>query len=358
LRWGWLATAAAAFVWDHDACLAIGSRAAALAREAGALEVLVVAVNVLAQAVALGGDFAAAAFLTAEADDITEATGTRVAPYGALVLAALRGRQVEASRLIAATVREATLGGQGTAVQYAHWARAVLMNGLARYEDAAAAAVTASEDTPELFVSMWSLSELIEACAHTGDTGRAARALDALQAHTHATDAPWALGLQARGRALLAHDEAADGHFREAIAHLRGTRLRPELARTHLLYGEWLRRNGRRRSAREQLRVAHEEMTSLGMEAFADRARRELLATGVKARRRTEDTRDALTAQEEQIARLARDGLSNPEIGARLFLSPRTVEWHMRKVFLKLGISSRTALRDALERDEREPATA
>jgi ATP/maltotriose-dependent transcriptional regulator MalT len=319
--------------------------------------VLVVAVNVLAQAVALAGDFPAAAFLVAEADEITAATGARVAPYGALVLGALRGRQAETSRLIAATVREATLGGQGTAVQYAQWARAVLMNGLARYEDAVSAAITASEDTPELFVSMWSLSELIEACVHTGDTERAARALAALEEHTRASDAPWALGLQARGRALLAGADA-DGLFGEAIAHLRRTRLRPEIARTHLLHGEWLRRNGHRHRAREQLRVAHEAMTALGMEAFADRARRELLATGVKARRRTEDTRDALTAQEEQIARLARDGLSNPEIGARLFLSPRTVEWHMRKVFMKLGISSRTALRDALERDERESATA
>ncbi len=358
LRWGWLATAAAVFVWDHDTCLAVSTRAAQLARDAGALEVLVVAVNVLAQAVALSGDFAAATFLVAEADAITEATGASVAPYGALVLGALRGRETEASKLIAATIRDATLGGQGTAVQYAQWARAVLMNSVSRYDEALAAAVTASEDTPELFVSMWSLSELVEAATRTGDTARAARALAHLEAHTEGSDAGWALGIRTRARALLHEGAGADDLFREAIDHFRGTRLRPELARSLLLHGEWLRREGRRVQAREQLRLAHEQLTALGMEGFAERARRELVATGGKARRRTTETRDDLTAQEEQIARLARDGLSNPEIGARLFLSPRTVEWHLKKVFTKLGISSRMGLHDALPREDREAAPA
>jgi ATP/maltotriose-dependent transcriptional regulator MalT len=260
--------------------------------------------------------------------------------------------------LIADTIRDATLGGQGTAVQYAYWAKAVLMNSQSRYDEALAAATTAGEDTPELFVSMWSLSELIEAASRTGDTERAAGALARLEQHTHESNAGWALGITARARALLCDDDAADGLFREAIEQLGGTRLRPELARSHLLYGEWLRREGRRLHAREQLRIAHELSTTLGMEAFAERARRELVATGGKARRRTVETRDQLTAQEEQIARLARDGLSNPEIGARLFLSPRTVEWHLKKVFTKLGISSRTSLHDALPRADREAATA
>src|SRR4051812_2740137 len=347
LRWGWLATAAAVWAWDYDTCLAVSTRGVQLARDSGALEVLVVAVNVLGQAVALGGDFAAAALLIAEADAVTEATGTRVAPYGALVLAALRGREAEASPLIAATIREATAGGQGTAVQYARWARAVVMNGLGRYEDALAAAVEAADDTPELFVSMWSLSELVEAAVRTGDTGLARRALTRLGDHTHASAADWALGIAARSRALLCEGEAAERLYREAIERLGGTRLRPDLARAHLLYGEWLRREGRRVDARRQLRTAHGMLAGIGMEAFAERARRELVATGERVRRRTVETRDDLTPQEEQIARLARDGLSNPEIGARLFLSPRTVEYHLHKVFSKLGISSRKELRAA-----------
>jgi ATP/maltotriose-dependent transcriptional regulator MalT len=348
LRWGWLATAAAVWVWDFDTCLAVSTRGVQLARDSGALEVLVVAVNVLGQAVSLAGDFPAAALLTAEADAVTEATGTRVAPYGALVLAALRGREAEASRLIAATIKEATAGGQGTAVQYAHWARAVLMNGLGRYDDALVAAVEASDDTPELFVSMWSLSELIEAAVRTGDIDLARRALVRLGEHTHASGSDWALGIAARSRGLLSDDEGAERLYREAIERLGRTRLRPELARAHLLYGEWLRREGRRVDARAQLRTAHAMAAGIGLEAFTERARRELAATGQRVRRRTVQTRDDLTPQEEQIARLARDGLSNPEIGARLFLSPRTVEWHLKKVFTKLGISSRMGLHDAL----------
>jgi DNA-binding CsgD family transcriptional regulator len=358
LRWGWLATAAAVFVWDYDTCLAVSIRGVQLARDSGALEVLVVAVNVLGQAVALGGDFPGAALLIAEADAVTEATGARVAPYGALVLAALRGQEAEASKLIGATIKDATAGGQGTAVQYAYWAKAVVMNGLGRYEEALAAAIEASDDTPELFVSMWSLSELIEAATRTGNTELAARALTRLGEHTGDSDAEWALGIEARSRALLSEGEAAQDLYRQAIDRLSRTRLRPELARAHLLYGEWLRREGRRVDARDQLRTAHEAFAAIGMEAFAERSRRELVATGEKVRKRTVETREELTAQEEQIARLARDGLSNPEIGARLFLSPRTVEWHLRKVFTKLGISSRMGLHDALPSPDPEATPA
>jgi DNA-binding CsgD family transcriptional regulator len=348
LRWGWLATAAAVYLWDYDACLAISTREVQLARESGALEVLAVGANVMGQATALGGDFSRTTLLISEAEAVTEATRTRVAPYGALVLAGFRGQEAEASELIAATIAEASAGGQGTAVQYAHWANAVLMNSLGRYEEAKVAATEASEDTPELFVAMWSLSELVEAATRTGDADVATRALSNLAGHTEISDRDWALGVHARARALIAEGAEAEPLYREAIERLERTHLLPDLARSRLVYGEWLRRENRRADAREQLRIAHETFVSMGAEAFAERARHELLATGEKVRSRSDDTRDELTPQEEQIARLARDGLTNPEIGAQLFLSPRTVEWHLRKVFSKLEISSRKQLRAAL----------
>jgi DNA-binding CsgD family transcriptional regulator len=348
LRWGWLATAAAVVVWDYDTCLAVATREVQVARDAGALAVLAVGVNVLAQAVSLGGELGNAALLIAEADAVTEATGTHVAPYGALVLTALREREAEAFGLIDATITDATAGGQGTAVQYARWASSVVHNALGHYEEALDAARDASDDTPELFVSAWSLSELIEAATRSGRTELADDALDRLVAHTHASGTDWGRGIEARSRALLSDGETAERLYREAIERLGRTRLRPELARVHLLYGEWLRRENRRVDARTQLRAAHDMFVAIGMEGFAERTRIELVATGETVRKRTVETRDELTAQERQIARLARDGLSNPEIGARLFLSPRTVEWHLRKVFTKLGISSRKELAAAL----------
>jgi DNA-binding CsgD family transcriptional regulator len=358
LRWGWLATAAAVYLWDFDSCLAIATRGAELARQSGALEVLAVSVNVLTQAVALGGDFASAALLIAEADAVTEATGTRVGPYGALVLAALRGHESDASQLITATIEDATRGGQGTAVQYAHWTNAVVMNGLGRYDEALRAAIQASDDTPELFVSMWSLSELIEAATRTHDTELATQGLERLAEHTRGSNAEWALAMQARARALLDSSDAAEGLYREAIEHLGRTRLRPELARSRLLFGEWLRRAGRRVDARAQLQAAHDAFVSMGADAFAERARHELLATGAKVRKRAAETRDELTPREQLIARLAIEGRTNPQIGAELFLSPRTVEWHLNKVFSKLGISSRRELEDAVPGVEQEAAPA
>jgi DNA-binding CsgD family transcriptional regulator len=358
LRWGWLATAAAVMVWDYETCLAVSARGVEVAREAGALTVLAVSANVMAQVVVLGGDFGRAAALIAEADSVTDATGARVAPYGALVLAGLQGRADDASGLIDATIEDCTAGGQGTAVQYARWARSVLFNGLGRYQEAIAAAQEASDDTPELFVSVWAAMELLEAATRSDEPELARAAHDRIAAATAVAPTDWALGIQARSRALLSEGRSAERLYREGIERLGRTRLRPELARAHLLYGEWLRRENRRVDARAQLRAAYDQLTSIGMEAFAERARRELLATGEKVRKRTVETRDDLTAQERQIARLARDGLSNPEIGARLFLSPRTVEWHLRKVFSKLGIRSRRELAAALPASDSELAPA
>ncbi len=358
LRWGWLATAGAVYLWDFDTCLAVAGRGVELARESGALEVLAVSVNVLAQSVALAGDFAAAALLIAEAEAVRDATGTRVGPYGALVLAALRGHDDEAADLIRTTIEDAAAGGQGAAVQYAHWARAVVMNGAGRYDEALAAATEASDDTPELFVSMWSLSELVEAASRTRNTPVAARGLERLREHTCSTGSDWALGLTARAGALLAEGAAAEELYREAIDRLGGTRLRPELARGHLVFGEWLRRAGRRVDARGHLQAAHEAFDSMGAHGFAERARNELLATGAKVRKRTAEARDELTPRELLVARLAREGRTNAQIGSELYLSPRTVEWHLNKVFTKLGISSRRALPDALPSSHQEATPA
>jgi len=232
------------------------------------------------------------------------------------------------------------------------------MNGLGRYEEARVAAIEASEDTPELYISAWASSELVEAATRTDDLQLARTAIARLEAQTLASDADWGLGVLARSRALVTDGDRAERSYREAIERLTRTRLRPELARTHLVYGEWLRRSGRRTDAREQLRTAHEVFSTIGMESFAERARRELVATGEKVRKRSDDAREQLTPQEEQIARLACDGLSNPEIGAQLFISARTVEWHLGKVFAKLGIQSRKELTTELPKRAQLAATS
>jgi DNA-binding CsgD family transcriptional regulator/tetratricopeptide (TPR) repeat protein len=358
LQWGVLASTAASTLWDFDGWDAVITRQMELTRDAGALAPLSIALNGEGIVVTWRGDFAAAALVTAEADAVTEATGTRIAPYGALLLAALRGREAEATQLIEATIRDATAGGEGLAVQYAHWTTAVLYNGIGRYEEALAAAQRASDDIPELFLSAWALTELIVASTRTRKEGLATHALERLAESTSAADADWGLGILARSRALLSDGEAAESSYREAIDRLSRSRLRPELARSHLHYGEWLRRENRRVDAREELRKAHGMFTAIGMDAFAERARQELLATGEHVRKRSVETRDELTAQERRIAQLAREGLSNPEIGARLFLSPRTVEWHLRKVFAKLGIRSRRELAKALPSFESQLASA
>ena len=296
----------------------------------------------------------AAASAVAETQLVEQATGIRSAPYGALILAAWRGEAGNARELIEATIREAGARGEGIGVAISQYACAVLCNGVGEYEEALAAACSAS-DHQEVVAENWGLSELIEPATRTGRTDLATDALDRLARKAHATGTDWALGIEARSRALLSEGSRAEDQFREAIERLGRTRVRAELARAHLLYGEWLRRENRRVDARVQLHAAHTQFTSMGIEAFAQRASNELLATGERPRARTVETRDELTAQERQIAELAGDGLSNPEIGARLFLSPRTVEWHLHKVFAKLGIQSRRELANALPSSDAQP---
>jgi DNA-binding CsgD family transcriptional regulator len=347
LGWAWIATDASCALWDLEGMRAISARHVQLVRDAGALAQLPLHLWQLGLATAWMGDLAAAASLVAESESVASATGSQIAPYAALRLAALRGREAESSALIRAAIEQAAAGGQGIATTHAHWAAAVLYNGLARYEEAISAGRQAAADMPNFWTSMWALPELVEAAARAGSAGLAHDAHERLAEMTEHCGNDVALGIEVRCRALLSEGATAEALYREAIARLSRTPLRPELARAHLLYGEWLRRESRRVDAREQLRTAHEMLVAIGMEAFAERARKELEATGEKVRRRAVETRDDLTAQEQQIARLARDGLSNSDIGARLFLSPRTVEWHLRNVYAKLGIHSRRELPDA-----------
>jgi len=348
LRWGFLAVVAAIMVWDEPRWHAIEVRQLRSCRDAGLLAQLVIYVNSMAILVAWRGDFAAADSLVAEAEAIAAATGTRFAPFAALWLAGFRGSEAEATPLMETVIRDSRATGQGLAIQESQRFSAVLYNGLGRYETAVAQAQEASEQVPELFTSMWVLPELIEAATRTGQTRLAADALGRLAEATSVAQTDWGQGIYARSRALLTDGEAAEGWYRQAVDRLSGTALRPELARAHLLYGEWLRREGRRASARAHLRTAHGMFDAIGMEAFAARASRELLASGETVRGRTTEAYDQLTPQEAQIAQLARSGMSNPEIAAQLFLSVRTVEWHLRKVFTKLGISSRLQLQRAL----------
>jgi DNA-binding CsgD family transcriptional regulator len=348
VRWGWLAPMASCVVWDSDATTAIFERHARIVRDAGALADLPVHLSALAIDKVFTGDLEDATLLIAESDSVGAATGSRFPPFAAMRLRSLQGREAEASALIEATISTAEAVGGGHAVRVAQWAAAVLYNGLGRYDEAAAAAGQVTAEDIDPFPAMWALPELVEATARIRATDIAGRGLERLAEVTQPAGTDFALGILARTRALLGEGAAAEALYREAIERLGRTGLRPELARAHLLFGEWLRREGRRVDSREQLRTAHEQCVAIGMDAFADRARRELVATGERVRKRSTETRHELTPQEEQIARLARDGLSNPEIGTQLFISARTVEWHLRKVFTKLGITSRRQLRTAL----------
>jgi DNA-binding CsgD family transcriptional regulator len=291
------------------------------------------------------GELQASAALVDEADALAQATDGRVVPaYGALGLAAFRGREDELTRSVRTATDDFIARGEGMALTVSGWLTAVLYNGMARYEDAFAAAEQATANPRELWFATFALVELIEAASRSGRDERAAEALELLAESTRAGGTPWALSVEARSRALLSQGEGTDALYREAIDLLRPTRLRLDLARAHLLYGEWLRRERRRADARNELRTAHELFCGFGMEAFAERTRIELEATGERARKRTVDTLDQLTPQETQVARLASEGGTNREIAAQLFISPSTVEYHLHKVFRKLEVKSRTQL--------------
>jgi DNA-binding CsgD family transcriptional regulator len=338
-------------LWDEDSWDAINARQVQEARNVGALARLPIDLTAWAVLVAWRGDFQTAAVAIAEAESVTHATGTRFGPYAALLLAALRGREAVAAPMIEMVVRDASTGGQGIAVQWAEWAAAILSNGLGRYEVALASAQRAAEELPPLFISAWALPELIEAAVRSRRTELAHDAVEHLAEVTAAAGTAWGLGIQARSKALIAQGEGADGLYVEAIDLLGSTRLRPELARAHLLYGEWLRREKRRAEARLHLREAHEQLTTIGMEAFAERAARELAATGETVRKRSVTSTLELTPQEIQIAQLAGEGRTNREIGTQLFISANTVEYHLRKVFTKMNVTSRTQLRGVWAKD-------
>jgi Response regulator containing a CheY-like receiver domain and an HTH DNA-binding domain len=358
LRWSWLAGRAAAFIWDYDSWDTLTARQLEVARDAGALTVLPLTLSTRAGVHMFAGELSVAAWLIEQVEAVADATDTRTARYAAVMMAALHGREHEGRELIDANAKDFASRGEGMGVTLTQWAAALLYNGIARYDDAFIAADAALENPRELWFSPWATVELIEAASRSGRAGAAAPAMERLAEGTSASGTVWAAAIEQRSRALLSEGPVAESLYRDAIDRLAPTALRFDLARTHLVYGEWLRRERRNVDAREQLRAAHEFFVRVGAGGFAGRAYRELTATGEKVRRRVNEARDQLTPQEEQIARLARDGLSNPEIGAMLFLSPRTVEWHLRKVFLKLGITSRTGLRTVLPRGEREPTAA
>ena len=334
-------------LWDDELWQELSTSAVRLAREAGALATLPTALSYRAALHVLAGEFGTASTMIEEAEAISEATGNAPLAYTSLMLAAWRGAERPAVRLIESAVKDASNRGEGRALGLAGYAKAVLYNGLGRYEAAFDAARRACE-YDDLGFFGWSLVELIEAGVRSGSRDAASDALRPLEERARAAGTDWALGTLARSSALLENGETADALYREALERLGRCRIVVHAARARLVYGEWLRRENRRVNAREHLRMAYEMLSRIGAEAFAERARGELLATGETVRKRAVDTRDALTAQESAVARLAAEGRTNSEIGTQLFISPRTAEYHLRKVYTKLEITSRRALRDVL----------
>jgi DNA-binding CsgD family transcriptional regulator len=343
-RWLWLACRLAQDLWDDELWHLLATRGVRLGRDTGALNLLPNALNYLAALNVHSGAFATAAAQIAEVAAITQATGLPHLGYAAATLAAVRGDQAGVQARIDGELPGVIARGEGSAVGGTLWMGALLHNGHGHYREALTDARRACEHE-DVVVYGRALVELIEAAVRSGQREEAAAALERLSERTQAAATEWALGIEARCGALISDD---DSLYRESIERLARSRATLELARSRLVYGEWLRRENRRTDAREQLRAAHDSLSAMGAEAFAERARRELLATGETVRRMTDDSRDTLTPQEIQVARLARDGHSNPEIGAQLFISPRTVEYHLRKVFRKLDVASRKELRVAL----------
>ena len=344
-RWLWLASRVAAFLWDDENWDMLSARFVELARDAGALSVLPLALTIRTGMHLFAGRLAMASSLVDELAAVNEATGAGLVAYAPVTLAAAKGREAEAVPLIEVATREIMRRSGGQGLTSIHLSTALLYNGLGRYEEALAAAQKAVEDSLAVRLSTWGLVELIEAAVRGGKAEVAVDGLCRLSEMTAASGTDWALGVEARSRALLSDGDAAEQLYRQAIERLERTRVRVELARAHLLYGEWLRRERRRVEARGQLRTAHALFTEFGMEAFAERARVELEATGEHARKRTVETRDDLTPQEAQISRLAASGATNQEIAAKLFISPSTVDYHLRKTFRKLGVKSRHQLK-------------
>jgi ATP/maltotriose-dependent transcriptional regulator MalT len=348
-RWLSFACRAAWDIWDEESWRMLATRELQRARNAGALTVMPLLLSSFSYLQVLCGELSAAESLLDEIRAITAATGIPAHRYVEIWVAALRGREPGLLAMIKDFTADAKARGEGFALGFARQASAVLYNGLGRYAEAFAAVREAVDVAPYSELSTPSaVAELVEAAARAGERHVAERALERLTLSTRPSGTDWALAVEARSRALLSDGDAAERLYQEAIERLRRTRVRVQLARTHLLYGEWLRRERRRSDARDQLRTAREMFTVMGVEAFAARAERELLATGERVRKRRIETRDDLTAQEIQVARLARDGLSNAEIGARLFISQHTVAYHLRKVFSKLEITSRNQLRRVL----------
>jgi DNA-binding CsgD family transcriptional regulator len=352
--WSWVAYSLAAMeLWDDDAWLELASSQAELTRATGALILLPFALDYLATFQIEAGNLSLAAALIEEAQSLDLGVRAETLPYVPLRLAAWQGDVSTTLSLVEVMTCGARARGEGCALTVADYATAILYNGLGEHELAFEAAQKAAA-ADEIATSSWALPELIEAAARSGRQDIARESLDQLRERTSASGTTWAKGTEARASALLADRESAEQLHRTAIEALGQSRLAAHLARARLGYGEWLRRENRRVDAREQLHQAHDVFLMMGASGFADRARRELLASGEKVRKRRDDTRDELTPQEKHIARLARDGRTNPEIGAELYISPRTVEWHLGQVYAKLGITSRKELRGALRSPSRE----
>jgi DNA-binding CsgD family transcriptional regulator len=356
-RWHSLGANIAADLWDDDTAHALARRHQEIALRDGAMRGLRQSLSTLALLSVHAGGFAAAADLIEQAYATTTRPLVARMSCAPLMLAVFRGAEAEATELIEATIEHATSRGEGRVIAFAEEMTAVLQNSLGNYREALTAAQHASE-RGQLGVSDRALAELVEAAVRCGRSDVGAVALARLSARTRMSGTNWALGIEARSRALLSQSHAADQLYRTAIERLGRCTVTTALARAHLLYGEWLRREGRRTEARQQLRTALQMFATMGAQAFAERTERELLATGERLHKRTDEPSNQLTSQEAQISQLARDGHSNPEIAAKLYISPRTVEYHLRKVFMKLGIRSRNELHRVLDPTDVHLATA